>query len=47
MSSPNHATTYLWPQGVHTNTHTYLHESDFKKTGAQRSQVWLNKGLLA
>ena len=32
--SLNHATNYLWPWGW-THTHTWPHESDFKKPGAR------------
>ena len=39
--SPNHATSYLWPGGGHTLTHTrkYLHESYFKKPGVHQLQA--------
>ena len=36
MQSPNHTISNLWPQGW-TNTQTYLHESDFKKSCGQHA----------
>ena len=50
--SHNHATTYLWPRGVHTHTHTHTYACTHTYTHAlkvisrnQAHAAWFKKAL--